>query len=96
MWFQETDSEAPDRQRWHLDISVPHEVAEQRIQAALDAGGTLVDDERAPAFWVLADPDGNQACICTWQSPRLTASGRANLTIVGLRVPPFGTAGTLA
>ena len=22
----------------------------------------------APAFWVLEDPDGNQACICTWQS----------------------------
>ena len=68
MWFQDSDSEAPDRQRWHLDISVPHDVAQQRIQAALDAGGTLVSDRRAPAFWVLADPDGNQACICTWQS----------------------------
>ena len=21
----------------------------------------------APAFWVLADPEGNEACICTWQ-----------------------------
>jgi 4a-hydroxytetrahydrobiopterin dehydratase len=68
LWFQETDSEAPDRQRWHLDVSVPHDVAQERIQAALDAGGTLVDDGRAPAFWVLADPDGNQACICTWQA----------------------------
>ena len=68
MWFQDSDSTAPDRQRWHLDISVPHDVAQQRIQAALDAGGTLVSDQRAPAFWVLADPEGNQACICTWQS----------------------------
>ncbi len=68
LWFQETDSEAPDRQRWHLDVSVPHDVAEQRIQAAIDAGGTLVDDERAPAFWVLEDPDGNRSCICTWQA----------------------------
>jgi len=68
IWFQETDSEAPDRQRWHLDVSVPHDVSEARIQAALDAGGTLVSDERAPAFWVLADADGNKACICTWQS----------------------------
>jgi 4a-hydroxytetrahydrobiopterin dehydratase len=68
VWFQETDSEAPDRQRWHLDVSVPHDVAQERIQAALDAGGSLVSDERAPAFWVLSDADGNLACICTWES----------------------------
>jgi 4a-hydroxytetrahydrobiopterin dehydratase len=68
VWFQDSDSEAPDRQRWHLDISVPREVAEERIQAAVDAGGRLVSDERAPAFWVLADPDDNLACICTWES----------------------------
>jgi 4a-hydroxytetrahydrobiopterin dehydratase len=68
VWFQQTDSEAPDRQRWHLDVSVPHDVAQERIQAAIDAGGTLVSDSRAPAFWVLADAEGNQACICTWES----------------------------
>lgn len=68
VWFQDTDSQAADRQRWHLDISVPHDVAEERIQAAIDAGGRLVSDARAPAFWVLADADGNQACICTWQA----------------------------
>jgi 4a-hydroxytetrahydrobiopterin dehydratase len=67
VWFQDTDSTAPDRQRWHLDISVPHDEAQERIQAALDAGGTLVDDSAAPRFWVLADADGNKACICTWQ-----------------------------
>ena len=68
IWFQESDSTAPDRQRWHLDVSVPREVAEERIRAAVDAGGRLVSDEAAPAFWVLADSDGNQACICTWES----------------------------
>jgi 4a-hydroxytetrahydrobiopterin dehydratase len=68
VWFQDGDSEALDRQRWHVDVSVPREVAEDRIQAAIDAGGSLVSDERAPAFWVLADPDGNKACICTWES----------------------------
>lgn len=68
VWFQSTDSEAPDRQRWHLDISVPHDVAQERIQAAIDAGGTLVSDAAAPAFWVLEDADGNKACICTWES----------------------------
>jgi 4a-hydroxytetrahydrobiopterin dehydratase len=68
VWFQASDSDAPDRQRWHLDISVPHDVAQERIQAAVDAGGTLVSDAAAPAFWVLADSEGNQACICTWES----------------------------
>ncbi|GAB3664097.1 VOC family protein [Nocardioides korecus] len=68
IWFQETDSTAPDRQRWHLDLSVPRELAEQRIEAAVAAGGRLVSDEAAPAFWVLADSDGNQACLCTWES----------------------------
>ena len=42
---------------------MPPEVAEARIQAALAAGGTLVSDERAPAFWVLADAQGNKACV---------------------------------
>jgi len=34
---------------------------------ALAAGGRLVSDAAAPAFWVLADAEGNEACICTWQ-----------------------------
>ncbi len=67
IWFQDSDSRAPERQRWHVDISVPAELAGARIQAALDAGGALVSDERAPAYWVLSDADGNLGCICTWQ-----------------------------
>ena len=55
------------RNRIHLDVDVPHDVAQSRLQAALAAGGTLLDDRAAPAFWVLADPEGNEACICTWQ-----------------------------
>jgi 4a-hydroxytetrahydrobiopterin dehydratase len=66
IWFQETDRHETPRQRWHLDIRVPPEVAEQRVQAAIEAGGSLVSDERAPTFWVLADPQGNQACVTTW------------------------------
>jgi 4a-hydroxytetrahydrobiopterin dehydratase len=67
LWFQETGPHDPPRQRFHLDIRVPPEVAEARVQAALDAGGSLVSDERAPAFWVLADAQGNKACVTTWQ-----------------------------
>jgi 4a-hydroxytetrahydrobiopterin dehydratase len=65
LWFQHTDAHAEPRQRFHVDITVPPEVAQQRIDAALAAGGTLVSDDRAPAFTVLADAEGNKACICT-------------------------------
>jgi 4a-hydroxytetrahydrobiopterin dehydratase len=67
LWFQPTQSSEPDRQRFHVDVSVPHDVAQQRIAAAIEAGGTLVDDRAAPSFWVLADAEGNKACICTWE-----------------------------
>ena len=65
LWFQGTDAHDVPRQRFHLDIVVPPEQAQERIDAALAAGGTLVTDRFAPAFWVLADADGNQACVCT-------------------------------
>jgi 4a-hydroxytetrahydrobiopterin dehydratase len=65
IWFQRSDPHAEPRQRWHLDVRVPREVVEQRIAAALEAGGTLVTDEHAPRFWVLADPQGNKICLCT-------------------------------
>ena len=35
--------------------------------AVVAAGGRLVTDEYAPSWWVLADADGNLACVCTWQ-----------------------------
>jgi 4a-hydroxytetrahydrobiopterin dehydratase len=66
-WFQQMDAPRPQRNRIHIDVTVPHDVAQQRIAAALAAGGTLVSDKAAPAFWILADPEGNEACICTWQ-----------------------------
>jgi 4a-hydroxytetrahydrobiopterin dehydratase len=67
IWFQQMDAPRPQRNRIHFDISVPHDEAPGRIEAALAAGGRLLYDEEAPAFWVLADPEGNEACICTWQ-----------------------------
>jgi 4a-hydroxytetrahydrobiopterin dehydratase len=67
VWFQQMDAPRPQRNRIHLDVSVPHDEARRRIQATLAAGGRLVYDAEAPAFWVLADPEGNEACITTWQ-----------------------------
>jgi 4a-hydroxytetrahydrobiopterin dehydratase len=67
IWFQQMDAPRPQRNRIHLDIDVPPEAAGARIDAAIAAGGRLLSDGAAPAFWVLADPEGNEACICTWQ-----------------------------
>ncbi|MCL8026530.1 4a-hydroxytetrahydrobiopterin dehydratase [Nocardioides bruguierae] len=69
VWFQPCDrprARSAPAQRWHADVRVPPEVVRERIDAALAAGGTMVSDEEAPAFWVLADPQGNQACLTTW------------------------------
>ena len=79
IWFQQMDAPRPlggqersdrgigQRNRIHVDVDVPPELAQARIDAALAVGGTLLSTDAAPAFWVLADPEGNEACICTWQ-----------------------------
>jgi 4a-hydroxytetrahydrobiopterin dehydratase len=67
VWFQRMDAPRPQHNRIHFDVSVPHDEAGSRIEATLAAGGTLVDDTHAPAFWVLADAEGNEACVTTWQ-----------------------------
>jgi 4a-hydroxytetrahydrobiopterin dehydratase len=61
------DAPRPQRNRIHFDVSVAHDEAQERIAAAVAAGGTLTYDAEAPAFWVLADPEGNEACVTTWQ-----------------------------
>jgi 4a-hydroxytetrahydrobiopterin dehydratase len=66
VWFQEMDAPRPQRNRIHVDISVPHDQAEARVAAALAAGGRLVTDEHAPAGWTLADAEGNEVDIATW------------------------------
>jgi len=67
IWFQQLDEPLPGRGRFHIDVSVPHDEAPARVAAALAAGGRMVTDEYARSWWVLADADGNEACVCTWQ-----------------------------
>lgn len=67
MWFQQMDVARTERGRFHLDVNVPHDQAQARIDAALAAGGRMVTDAFAPSWWVLADAEGNEACVCTWQ-----------------------------
>jgi 4a-hydroxytetrahydrobiopterin dehydratase len=68
----------PQRNRMHLDVAVPHDQAEARVAAALVAGGRLVSDAHAPKWWVLADAEGNEACVATWvgrEQPVASAHG---------------------
>lgn len=67
IWFQQMAEPRPGRGRFHLDVTVAHDEADARVAAALAAGGTLVTAEFARSWWVLADADGNEACVCTWQ-----------------------------
>ncbi|MFF2009789.1 VOC family protein [Streptomyces sp. NPDC058195] len=62
-YFQQMDAPRPQRNRVHVDVWVPYDQAEARIAAALAAGGRLVNDADAPSNWVLADPEGNEACV---------------------------------
>lgn len=49
----------------HLAVWVPREQAEERVAAALAAGGHMVRDEFAPSWWTLADAAGNEADVAT-------------------------------
>jgi 4a-hydroxytetrahydrobiopterin dehydratase len=61
------DGPRTGRNRIHIDVSVPHDQAESRIAAAVAAGGRVVYQAEAPAFWTLADAEGNEVDIATWQ-----------------------------
>ncbi|MEP7020063.1 MAG: VOC family protein [Pseudonocardiales bacterium] len=66
IWFQQMDESRPQRNRIHFDITVSHDEAEARVRAALAAGGVLVTDSAARSFWILADVEGNEVCVCSW------------------------------
>ncbi len=67
IWFQQMDAPRTQRNRIHLDVAVSHDEADARVRAGLAAGGVLVSQTRARSFWVLADVEGNEVCVCTWQ-----------------------------
>jgi 4a-hydroxytetrahydrobiopterin dehydratase len=69
VWFQQMDAPRPQRNRIHIDITVPYELAEARVAAALAAGGRLVNGDYAPQCWVLADAEGNEACVVAFGTP---------------------------
>jgi 4a-hydroxytetrahydrobiopterin dehydratase len=66
VWMQELDANKPLRHAMHLDVSVAKEHAQARVDAAVKAGGTIVDSSEAPSWWVLADRSGNKVCVVSW------------------------------
>jgi 4a-hydroxytetrahydrobiopterin dehydratase len=69
LWFGDAGEHERPRQRFHVEVYVPPEAAEQRIAAAVAAGGTVADDSEAPSLIVIADQDGNTGVICVPESP---------------------------
>ncbi|WP_022894802.1 VOC family protein [Agromyces subbeticus] len=64
LWFGDAEEHETPRQRFHLEVCVAPEAAEERIAMALAAGGIVVDDSDAPALTVIADHDGNTGVVC--------------------------------
>jgi 4a-hydroxytetrahydrobiopterin dehydratase len=65
-WLQDLDGAKPLRHAMHVDVSVARDHVEERVEAALAAGGRVVDESGAPAHWILSDRAGNRVCICAW------------------------------
>jgi len=66
IWMQTLDEAKPLRHAMHIDVSVAREHVAARLEAAVTAGGRIVDASHAPSHWTLADPAGNRVCICAW------------------------------
>jgi 4a-hydroxytetrahydrobiopterin dehydratase len=64
-WFEEMQELREDGGgAIHVAIWLPYEEAEERVAAAIAAGGRLVRD-RAPRWWTLADSAGNEIDVST-------------------------------
>ncbi|MEP6681428.1 MAG: VOC family protein [Chloroflexota bacterium] len=64
--MQDLDPNKPLRHAMHVDVSVARDHAQARMEAAVAAGGRVVDDSSAPGAWILADRSGNKVCIAAW------------------------------
>ncbi|HYZ92095.1 MAG TPA: VOC family protein [Actinomycetota bacterium] len=66
VWMQELDGANPLQHAMHIDVSVAREEVSTRLEAALAAGGRIVDESNAPSWWTLSDRAGNRVCIAAW------------------------------
>lgn len=66
LWLEEMEEPRADGMgAIHLAVWLPIEQAQVRVDAALAAGGHLVRDNFAPAWWTLADAYGNEVDVAT-------------------------------
>ncbi|GAB3603386.1 hypothetical protein GCM10027411_15440 [Microbacterium aureliae] len=68
--FNPIGGDVANRGRTHLDVYVPADQARARVDAAVAAGGRIVDDTNAPAFWTLASPENHGIDIVPWTDIR--------------------------
>ena len=65
--FQELDASDTERRRQrnrlHLELAVPSDAAQARVDAAVAAGGRLL--ESSAGRWRVADPEGNELVVVT-------------------------------
>jgi len=66
IWMQDLDVNKPLRHAMHIDVSVSKEQAQSRVEAAVAAGGVIVESSESPSWWVLADRSGNKVCVVAW------------------------------
>lgn len=68
LFFQQMDAADTERRqhrnRIHVDLFVPHDQAQARIDAAVAAGGRIVTED-APDRRTIVDPEGNEVDIVT-------------------------------
>lgn len=63
LWFGKAPEDGA-AQRFHVEVYVAADVAQERIAAVVAAGGRVVDDSGAPGLVVVADPEGNRGVLC--------------------------------
>jgi len=75
VWMQDLNVDKPLRHAMHIDVSVSKEQAQNRVDAAVAAGGVIVDSSEAPSWWVLADRSGNKVCVVAWPDGAKASKG---------------------
>lgn len=66
LMFHQLREPRAGRGRTHIDVSVPAEEAEKRVQAAVAAGGRIVKAYEDQRTWLLASPDNHGVDIAGW------------------------------
>ena len=75
LWFQRMDPPtAAGRGRFHLDVVRARTIRRRRAcRPCSPPAAVSSPTSTRPSWWVLADPEGNELCVCTRQPPAVRA-----------------------